>query len=210
MSSLGPPYRIVTERTVIRCWDPRDAPLLKDAIDVSLAHLSPWLPWAAREPTSITEKIALLRRFRGEFDLEQDQVYGVFDAEERIVLGGTGLHARSDETDVREIGYWIRADRTRQGLTTEVAAALVRVGFEVHDLHRIDIRCDPRNEASARVAAKLGFVHEATLRLRQLPGATSPRDTMIWSLLGTEYATSPAADAKLSACGAAGETILAR
>jgi len=48
----GPPapYRIETERLVIRCYEPRDAPLLKEAIDSSLEHLQPWMPWALDEP----------------------------------------------------------------------------------------------------------------------------------------------------------------
>src|SRR4051812_28398230 len=37
----APPYRIVTERLVPRCWDPRDAPIVKAAIDSSLDHLRP-------------------------------------------------------------------------------------------------------------------------------------------------------------------------
>ena len=43
--SLHTPYRIETERLVLRCYDPEDAPLLKDAVDRSLDHLRPWMPW---------------------------------------------------------------------------------------------------------------------------------------------------------------------
>jgi hypothetical protein len=32
-------YRIVTERLLLRCYDPTDAPILKAAIDGSLEHL---------------------------------------------------------------------------------------------------------------------------------------------------------------------------
>jgi hypothetical protein len=42
----GPAYRIHTQRMVIRCWHPQDAPLLKEAIDQNLDHLRPWIPWA--------------------------------------------------------------------------------------------------------------------------------------------------------------------
>ena len=50
------------------------------------------MPWAHDEPQSLDEKVALLRLFRGNFDLGQDFVYGVFSADESEVLGGTGLH----------------------------------------------------------------------------------------------------------------------
>jgi RimJ/RimL family protein N-acetyltransferase len=128
--SVPPPYRIETPRLVLRCWEPRDAPLLKDALDSSLEHLRPWMPWARYEPEPLEAKVDLLRRFRGSFDLGQDFVYGIFSREESEVLGGTGLHTRVGD-DAFEIGYWIRASRTREGLATEAAAALTRVAFDV-------------------------------------------------------------------------------
>src|ERR1700759_1324959 len=76
----GPAYRILTERLVIRCWDPSDAVSLKLAVDGSLPHLRPWVPWAASEPTPLDQKVAWLRKCRGEFDLGLDYSYGVFSA----------------------------------------------------------------------------------------------------------------------------------
>ena len=66
MSWEGPPapYRIETERLVIRCYEPRDASLLKEAIDSSLEHLRPWMPWAHQEPQTLEQKMELIRRFR--------------------------------------------------------------------------------------------------------------------------------------------------
>jgi RimJ/RimL family protein N-acetyltransferase len=84
-----PPYLIRTERLAIRCWDPRDAPLLKDALDASLEHLVPWMPWAADEPRPLEEKAELLRMFRGRFDLGEDFVYGIFPRDESEVIGGS-------------------------------------------------------------------------------------------------------------------------
>jgi hypothetical protein len=49
----GPAYRILTPRLVIRCWNPVDAPLLKEAVDSSIDHLKPFMPWAHQEPTPL-------------------------------------------------------------------------------------------------------------------------------------------------------------
>lgn len=111
---LDPPYRIVTERLVIRCWEPADAPRLKEAIDSSLDELRPWMPWARSEPQELSEKVALLRRFRGQYDLGADFVLGMFDADERDVVGGTGLHKRRGAGAV-EIGYWVRPAMWAEG-----------------------------------------------------------------------------------------------
>src|SRR6185295_2082821 len=91
---MEPPYRIATERLVVRCWEPRDAPLLKEAVDSSIDHLREWMPWAHEEPQPLEAKVALLRRFRGNFDLGQDYVYGIFEGHESRVVGGSGLHTR--------------------------------------------------------------------------------------------------------------------
>ncbi len=87
------PYRIETERLVIRCYDPADAPLLKDAIDSSLDHLRPFSPWLETEPVPVEERAARLQRFRIAFDSAEDFAYGIFDRDGGL-LGGTGLHPR--------------------------------------------------------------------------------------------------------------------
>ena len=208
MPRSDPPYRIETERLVIRCWDPRDAPLLKDAIDSSLDELRPWMPWADAEPTSLDEKANLLRGFRGRFDTGEDFAYGMFAPGEAEVVGGTGLHTRVGD-DGFEIGYWVRASRAGEGLATEASAALTRVAFAVCGADRVEIRTDPANERSAAIPRKLGFTREATLR-RRLPGRREGewRDVVVFSLFRDELAGTPAAAATVSAYDALGRPLL--
>jgi RimJ/RimL family protein N-acetyltransferase len=205
--SRFPAYRVHTRRTLLRCWDPCDAPALTRVIAANLAHLSPWIPWTREEPESVDEKAARLRRFRASFDLDQGYVYGVFSPDERDILGGTGLHARIGP-GAFEIGYWIDVARVNQGLATEVSAALARLAFELHRVDRVEIRCEPDNVASAAVPRKLGFRHEATLRRRFHGPGDEPRDSMIWTLFADEYPASPAASAELQAFDVLGQRIL--
>jgi RimJ/RimL family protein N-acetyltransferase len=154
------------------------------------------MPWAAEEPKPLEERVALLRRFRGDFDLGTNFVY------ESTVVGGTGLHTRVGE-DAFEIGYWIHVDRVREGLVTESTAALTRVALELCDADRVEIRVDPANIASLGVPRKLGYLEEATLR-RRLPGQ---RDVVVWTLFKDALASSPAAKASFKAYDAAGARI---
>jgi RimJ/RimL family protein N-acetyltransferase len=204
---LDPPYAIRTERLLLRCWEPGDHLALEEAVLGSLDHLRPWMPWAHAEPISREERIALLRGFRGAFDLGQDFVYGIFDREGGRVLGGAGLHTRSGP-DSFEIGYWIRADSTGRGLATEATAVLTRVGIELCGAARIDIRIEPANEASLAIPRRLGFVEEGTLRRVLEPFAGSDRrDATVLSLLAEELARSPAADTAYEAFGATGDAV---
>jgi len=188
-----PPYRIETERLVIRCYDPaRDAPLVKEAVDSSIDHLLPWMPWAQREPQTLEEKVELLRGFRGRFDLDQDYAYGVFERDESRQFGGAGLHARGGPGSL-EIGYFIRADSIGQGLATEVTAVLTRAAFEVAGVERVDIQIEPKNERSLKIPRKLGFVEEGVLRRRLDPSKEGEprRDSTLFTLLREELAASP-------------------
>jgi len=199
-------YRVETERLVIRCWDPRDAPLLDAAISSSLNHLKPWMAWAHEEPKSLEDRIDLLRSFRGKFDLGQDYVFGILNGNESEVVGGTGFHTRQGK-HILEIGYWIRADLVRKGFATESTAALVRIAFEIAKVPRVEIRCDPKNEPSAAIPRKLGFVNEGILRgSGEFLG--QPRDTEVWSLIADEYSSSPSSQSTLKAFDAVGQLLL--
>lgn len=200
---MAVPYQIRTPRLLIRCYHPLDAPLLKTAVDESLIHLRHWMPWAQYEPTSLEVKVQRLRMMRGQFDLDQDYTYGIFSADQQRLLGGTGLHKRLGPRAL-EIGYWIHVRETGQGYATEVAAALVKTAFECTKVDWLEIRCDPNNLASLAVPRKLGFVHEATLRKRDLTPLNQPRDTMIWTIFREDYLNSELTKQELEwqdACG---------
>jgi RimJ/RimL family protein N-acetyltransferase len=192
----------------VRCWEPRDAPLVKEAIDSSLDELRQWMPWALNEPQTVEEKVELMRRFRGQFDLGENFVYGLFTSDESEVVGGSGFHRRIGE-GAFEIGYWIRTSRAGQGLATEITGALTRVGFEVCEVDRIEIQCEPKNERSMRIPQKLGYTEEARLRRRlYAPPGGEPRDVVVFTLFRDTYAGTPAASAQLEAYDARGERVL--
>jgi RimJ/RimL family protein N-acetyltransferase len=207
MRPTGPAYSIRTPRLLVRCFDPRDALLLKAAIDASLDHLLPWLAWAREEPQSVESKAEVLRHFRARFDLDKDWNYGLFTPDERELVGGLGLHRRGGH-EARELGYWIAKAHAGQGLAAEAVAALVRVCFEVERLERVEIHCDEDNARSAAIPRKLGFRHDGTLRERSGRGDGSRGGRMVWSLLASEFEASPCARAECTALDALGRPLL--
>ena len=202
------PYRIETERCVIRCYDPGDATALVEAVTTSLDHLLPWMPWAAYEPQTVEQRIGFIRACRADFDADVNYTYGIFDREEARVLGGSGLHPRGGAASL-EIGYWVRSDALRRGIATEVTAVLTRVAFEVCGVERVDIQIDPENERSTGVPRKLGFVHEATLRRRlDAKKEGGPRrDSLLFTMVRDELSASRCLGFEYAAFDAAGTLI---
>jgi RimJ/RimL family protein N-acetyltransferase len=77
------------------------------------------------------------------------------------VIGTVELVWRSQVDATAELGYVFHPDHGGCGLATEAAAALLDWGFEEFGLHRVYARCHARNEASARLMARLGMRQEA-------------------------------------------------
>ena len=203
---IGPAYRIVTPRLVIRCYEPRDAAMVKAAIDASLPELKRFMSWAHGEPTDSETKVALLRQFRGRFDLGQDFVYGIFDAAERECVGGAGLHTQK-APHVREIGYWIATTHTKNGYATEAASALAQVAFRVDRAGRLELRSLPDNAASVAVARKIGMQLEGTARSAHVWHDGTTRDMLVFSATPADLDRMPARLVPIEAFGAAGERL---
>lgn len=168
----------MTGRLLLRRWTLADAGALRETIDDSLADLRPWIPWAAKEPTTLAELEERLRKYRADFDAGPEWAYGIFTADETRLLGGIGLFARIGPAAL-EAGYWIRTGHMGQGYASEATAAITAIALGMGARH-VEIHCDPANPGSARVAAKCGY-HHAVTRVRDyvLPGR-EPVDTMVW------------------------------
>jgi RimJ/RimL family protein N-acetyltransferase len=77
------------------------------------------------------------------------------------VIGEAVLKWLSGEHRQGEVGYLVHPDHEGHGYATEVASAMLRLGFEDLGLHRIVGELDARNTASARVLERLGMRKEA-------------------------------------------------
>ena len=184
-------YRILTERLVLRCWSPEDAPVLREALDACDAHLRPMIPFMKAEPRSLQQTAEWLRGHRAAFDLRQMYRYAVFDKQEQNLLGENMLLARVAPGGL-EIGYWTHKDAIGKGIATEATCAMIRVAFEIEKVERLEIMCAPENAASASIPARLGFTHEATLKKRARDSEGGTRDLMVWSLFAEDYPATPA------------------
>lgn len=71
------------------------------------------------------------------------------------------------EHKVGEIGYALNKKYWNKGIMTEALKAVLKFGFEKMELNRIEINCDERNIASAKVMEKNGLKYEGTLRQKR-------------------------------------------
>jgi len=168
---------------VLDLLEERDADELYALVDANREHLQRFLPWA-RIATPENER-AFLRA-----SLERFARGGGFDAGIRV--GGTlagALGIFNVRADVRraEIGYWLAESFQGRGVMTRAVAGLARVLFEERGFNRLEIRCQSENLPSRRVAERLGFRHEGTLRAVHATASGLSADLEVFGLMRSEW-----------------------
>jgi len=175
-----------SERLLLQRFSRRDAVTLDEAIRESLADLNVWLPWARLDYTS-SDTTAFLRESMLAWKEERAWDYSVRSKEDaRSHIGNISLWTVSKLGKIAEIGYWVRSGETNRGVCTEAVGLLLEEAFNSLGYHKVVLRIAVGNDASDRVAEKLGFTREGILR-EELLIRGNWVDHTLWSLLDREY-----------------------
>ncbi|MER5993622.1 GNAT family N-acetyltransferase [Streptomyces viridosporus] len=142
------------ERVELRRWRMDDLDALERMIRESLEHLVPWMPWAS-DPPDRQQLADFLARNQEQWQTGEAYAYAI--TSDGAMVGSCGLYRRVGAGGL-DVGYWLHPHWTGRGLATAAAAALVRQGFRLPGVDRVEIRHDAANPASAAVARRLGFV----------------------------------------------------
>ena len=142
---------------VLRFWTAADAAAINDIAASSSAEFGNWLPGLTSD---LADFEALVERV-GRLAEAGTAWYYAIEAD-GVVVGQCGI--KVSEGEVAEISYWIRSDRTNEGLATRAVLALCAAAAE-HGFQTLIIRCDEGNARSAAIARKAGFTHVRTVDL---------------------------------------------
>jgi RimJ/RimL family protein N-acetyltransferase len=164
------------EGLVLRPWTEADVvDLVRACNDVDIQR---WIPAI---PRPYTEEDAL-RFVRGEFRPNAGHQLAI--TESSTLVGAIGIVV--NESGNGHIGYWCAKDARNRGIVTRALRVLCRWGLEERGLGRLELITDPDNQASQRVAEKVGFRREGVLRSHLLHPDGRRRDSVMFSLLPGE------------------------
>jgi len=100
------------------------------------------------------------------------------------VIGTASVWTTNEEQRIGELGYTLHQDYWGQGLGTEVAVALVDLGFRLLQLRQIEATCDSRNVGSSKVLIKAGLRFVG--RRAEDPGSTGGRNETLLYMVESE------------------------
>ena len=174
-----------TKRLMLRPFRRRDVASMHEAVAASIDDLQPWLPWAEGYDRGVAQRF--VRESVGAWSEGRafDFTIRAIDDPDRHI-GNVSVWPTSQQNRIGDVGYWIRSDETGRGFGAEATTRATQIGFEEMDLHKVQLRIAVGNVASDRIAEKLGFVMEGTLRDEVKIGARW-LDHTIWSMLEREW-----------------------
>ncbi|HMB56168.1 MAG TPA: GNAT family N-acetyltransferase [Arenimonas sp.] len=112
--------------------------------------------------------------------------WAIADAASDTLIGALTFFSLHREQRRLEIGYSLSPDFQGRGIATEALRCAIGFAFDTVGLVRIEADIDPRNEASARLLERIGFVREGLLRKRwRVNGEVC--DTAFYGLLPEDY-----------------------
>ncbi|MCA9487205.1 MAG: GNAT family N-acetyltransferase, partial [Nanoarchaeota archaeon] len=154
-------------------------------VDRNRAHLQPWLEWVD-ETKRIEDSLRHLFACESERKKGKKIEYGIYLKKKYI--GNIGVFDISKKHKSAEIGYWLSKDFIGNGYMKEAVELVENYFFESSFLHRLQIKCDEKNLASAAVARACGYQLEGILRGESWnPYSQSFRNTCVFSKLVSDH-----------------------
>lgn len=160
MNSLGT-VTIDTERLLRRRFEYSDA---KDMLELWVSKPEIQYPYSEPIYTTLEEVNNLLKKYISSYEDDNYYRWAIIDVEDNRCIGQIAFYLVNTDNYFAEIEYCIATEYQNKGYMTEAVNALLKFGFTVMDLHRIQISAKDFNVPSRRVIEKCGFTYEGTLR----------------------------------------------
>jgi ribosomal-protein-serine acetyltransferase len=180
------PFTTLTDGVVLlRSYDFGDVPVLHQAVQESLAELSPWMSWATKGYTQeVAQNFVTISRA----EWSKGGIYGfaILNAQTGEFVGGCGLSHIHPVYHFCNLGYWIRSPQHGHGYAGRAAKLVAKFAFEKLNLIRTEIVIAKDNEASKRVAEKIGAHYEGILLNRMVVGKLV-YDAHMFSLVPSDF-----------------------
>ncbi|HBZ47464.1 MAG TPA: GNAT family N-acetyltransferase [Stenotrophomonas sp.] len=113
--------------------------------------------------------------------------FAVLDADGNVV-GSTRYYALEEEVPRLSIGYtWYGPHAQRTGVNTEAKLMLLTHAFERLKCISVAFETSSHNAASRAAIARLGATQEGVLRNHKRHPDGSPRDTVVFSIIDSEW-----------------------
>ena len=156
------------------------------AVRESLKELKLWMSWATEGYTELAAR-EYITLARARWDERTFYAFAITRGEE--ILGACTLSSIHAIYRFCNLGYWVRTSCRGHGIAGRAAQLAARFAFENLGLIRVEIVIAAGNQASIRVAEKIG-AHEEGILLNRMVIGKSVCDAHMYSLIPSDFGLS--------------------
>ena len=132
--------------------------------------------------TELEDMYKLILKINDGIDQNDAIGWGITLKNENRLIGTIGYHIIEKEHYRAEIGYMLLPSAWKKGYMSEAIQAVIDFGFSKMNLHSIEAKINPDNQASAMLLKKFHFIREAYFKENYFFNGKF-LDTAIYSLL---------------------------
>ena len=136
-----------------------------EAVRESIDELSQWM-WWCHSDYSMDETKTWIESLPEAWEKGTEYEFAIKDSKDDSFMGCCGLNNINLRDKYANLGYWVRSNRSGQGIASTATLLLSQFAFNELTLNRVEIVIATNNTASIRVAEKAGAFREGTLRNR--------------------------------------------
>jgi RimJ/RimL family protein N-acetyltransferase len=133
-----------------------DAAIVSEAIEESRQALEAWTPHVATHRTAAEVAVGLAR-LEDAWATSRKLIYGLYERPLGRFVGEVGLYTIDWQTQVAEIGLWLRTGCEGHGYGRQAYKALIGHALDDLGLKALEGIINPANERSRRLAERVGF-----------------------------------------------------
>ena len=132
------------------------------------------------------EALEIINRYSREFQDKEEITWGVAKKDDNRIIGYCCLGIFNDVSRRSEIGYGFKRDEWNKGYATEAIKILVKFGFEIMNLNRVEATVTLGNDASVKALKKADFLQEGIVRERTIMKGKF-EDDVILAIIRKDY-----------------------
>jgi RimJ/RimL family protein N-acetyltransferase len=159
LSSMAQPVLAAGGEFVLRPWDVSDAGVLLDA--AADPAIQKWHKWRL---DNADEARGSIEGWQRAWQEEREAHWAVARRADDVLVGRMALIGLRLARGVAEVAYWTPPWARGLGVAPVALSALSEFAFSGLGFHRLELVHSVANQASCRVAAKVGYALEGTMR----------------------------------------------
>ncbi len=175
------PEEIIGERIKLARYNINQAEERFDKMKKDYTHLSQYIS-GKKSIESVDKNREIINGANKLWDEGKAIIFCILNKEDNGLMGEFALHTINWRDRCCELGYWLLSAYEGQGYVSESIQRGEKVLFEI-GFNRLEIRCDPQNVRSFKVAERNEYLLEGILKKNKIVENERIRDTKVYAKL---------------------------